>query len=556
MDIIKKLQTNFGKEIIEVREPVRGKIYLSIPKTAVVKLSRYISNELEGRFVISVGTDTRSISNDYTVSHIFSLDKEKIFISLQVHVENDDLTIDSITPLIPGANWAEREVYDMVGIHPKGHPDPRRLILADDWPDGVYPLRRDFPYNKKPESAPEMKVPLKKPPEKTTVISLGPFYPVLEEPAHFRLFIEGEEVVGCDYRGSYNHRGIEKIGDSKLTYNQIPFMAERICGICGFIHSTCYCEAVEEAAEIKVPLRAKYIRTIMLELERLHSHPLWLGIAGHIIGFETVLMQAWRMREPLMWLCEAITGNRKTYGMNLIGGVRRDIPKDLRPKILDVLSTLEKEWKTLIKAIQGDTTLMMRLKNVGRLSNEDARKICVVGPTARGSGVDIDSRFDHPYCAYAEIGFKQVVSYPEGDTLARTLVRLDETLVSIDLVKKALREMPEGPIMAEIIEEIPPGKEAVCVVEAPRGEAIHYVMTGPDNRPLRWRVRAPTYPNLQAIPVMIQGLPLADVPITIGSIDPCFSCTERMIIVDKKTGKEKIMTQNELLEYSTKRKLK
>jgi len=556
MNIIKILQQKFGKEILEVREPVKRKFYLTISKTAVAKISDYIFNQLKGRFVVSAGTDTRSISNDFTITYIFSFDKEKTFVSLQAHVEEDDLTIDSITPFIPGANWAEREVRDMVGIHPKKHPDPRRLILADDWPEGVYPLRKDFPYNKKPESAPEMNVPLKEPPGKTTVISLGPFFPVLEEPAHFKLFIEGEQVVGCDYRGGYNHRGIEKIGDSKLTYNQIPFMAERICGICGFIHSTCYCEAVEEAAEIEVPMRAKYIRTIMLELERLHSHPLWLGIAGHIIGFETVLMQAWRMREPIMWLCEAISGNRKTYGMNLIGGVRRDIPKDLHPKILDVLSTFEKEWKTLIKAIQGDTTLMMRLKDVGRLSNEDARKICVTGPTARGSGVDIDSRVDHPYCAYAEIGFKEVVTYPQGDTLARTLVRLEETLIAIDIIKKTLREIPEGPIMAKITDEIPAGKEAVCVVEAPRGEAIHYIMTGPDNRPLRWRVRAPTYSNLQAIPAMIQGAPLADVPIIIGSIDPCFSCTERMIVVNKKTGKEKIMTQKELLEFSTKRKLR
>jgi Ni,Fe-hydrogenase III large subunit/Ni,Fe-hydrogenase III component G len=554
MNMIKRLIEKFGGGIVDIREPVKGKIYLTIPKTAVSKFADYIFNELKGRFVISVGTDTRSISDDYTVTYIFSLDKEKTFVSLKAGVKNDDLTIDSITANVPGANWAEREVRDMVGVYPKDHPDPRRLLLADDWPDDVYPLRKDFPYNKRLESVPGMNVPLKEPPGKTTVISLGPFFPVLEEPAHFRLFVEGEQVVGCDYRGSYNHRGIEKIGDSKLTYNQIPFLAERICGICGFIHSTCYCQAIEEAAEVEVPLRAKYIRTIMLELERIHSHPLWLGIAGHIIGFETVLMQAWRMREPIMWLCEAISGNRKTYGLNLVGGVRRDIPPELQSRILDVLGTFEKEWKALIRAIQGDTTLMMRLKNAGRLSGEAARNICVTGPTARGSGVAIDSRFDHPYAAYAEMGFKEVVSFPEGDTLARTLVRLEETLVSIDLIKRALQEMPEGPIMAEVGAEIPPGKEAVSVVEAPRGEAIHYVLTGPDNRPFRWRVRAPTYANLQAIPAMIQGASLADVPITIGSIDPCFSCTERMIIVDSKTGKERVMTQKELLEYSMKKK--
>jgi len=390
-------------------------------------------------------------------------------------------------------------------------------------------------------------VPLKKPPEGTKVIPIGPFYPVLEEPAYFKLFADGETIVDCDYRGFYSHRGIEKIAESKLTYNQICFIAERICGICGFIHSTCYCEAVERAARIEVPLRARYIRTIMLELERVHSHLLWLGIATHIIGFDTLLMQSWRIREPVMWLCEKISGNRKTYGMNLIGGVRRDIPTDIHDEITGVIEKIERETVEVIDAVVGDTSLHARLKNVGILTEEVARSICTVGPTARGSNIRIDSRVDHPYAAYDQIDFE--VAVEDGcDIWARALVRLKETIEAIKIIKQCLLEMPDGPIMGEVMEEIPPGREAICCVEAPRGEAVHYVQTGEDNRPYRWKVRAPTYPNLQCVPYIIKGQRIADVPIIIGSLDPCYSCTERMAVVDVITGIEKTYTKQEIIK--------
>lgn len=289
----------------------------------------------------------------------------------------------------------------------------------------------------------------------------------------------------------------------------------------------------------------------MLELERIHSHLLWLGIAGHIIGFETVLMQAWRIREPIMWLCELITGNRKTYGMNLIGGVRRDITAEQYPKILEVVSKIEVQLKELVDAIAGDTTLHLRLQNVGVLPHEMAQKLCTVGPTARGSGIAIDSRVNHPYAAYSEVPPK-VITKPAGDVWARTLVRLEETFESIRIVKQALEKMPSGEIMAEV-KEIPPWQEGISYVEAPRGEAIHYVLTGPDNRPYRWRVRAPSYANLQSVPTMLKGNFIADAPIIIGSIDPCFSCTERLEVVDIKTKKITVYGQEELRKISSKR---
>ena len=545
--IIETLKTRFDNQIVKAVEQVPNQVFVKVVPDALIPVIRFLNETYSPRFLINAATDVVQQDGEYMVSYIFSFDSEKIFLCIQVAVDAADPSIDSITPIIAGANWSERETRDLFGINLRNHPDPRRLVLADDWPEGVYPLRKDFPYDYKPPSEPQNKVLLKKRPKGTKVVPIGPFYPVLEEPAYFKLFVDGETIVDCDYRGFYSHRGIEKIAESKLTYNQICFVAERICGICGFIHSTCYCEAVERAAGIEVPLRARYIRTIMLELERIHSHLLWLGIAAHIIGFDTLLMQSWRIREPVMWLCEKISGNRKTYGMNLIGGVRRDVPRDIHDEIIRVIEKIGRETVEVIDAVVGDTSLHARLKNVGILTEEVARSICTVGPTARGSNVRIDSRVDHPYAAYELVDFEVAVE-TGCDIWARALVRLRETIESIKIIKQCLLEMPDGPIMGEVMEEIPAGREAICCVEAPRGEAVHYVQTGENNRPYRWKVRAPTYPNLQCVPYIIKGQHIADVPIIIGSLDPCYSCTERMAIVDVKTGIEKTYTKQEMIK--------
>jgi Ni,Fe-hydrogenase III large subunit/Ni,Fe-hydrogenase III component G len=538
-----------GNALMSVTQPQADTLYFAIDKSAMRTVVDGLVHELQARFMISVGTDKRPLAGNFTVLHLFSLDRDHLYIVLEAPVSENDLRIDSITQVVPGADWAEREFRDAVGVHPEGHPDPRRLLLADDWPEGAYPLRRDFPYNYRPPPADNVRPQMREPPAGASVLPMGPFFPVLEEPAYWRLFVEGETIVGCDTRVFYNHRGIEKLGDSVLTYNEIPFLAERICGICGFIHSTCYCQAVEKAAGIEVPRRARYIRTIMLELERIHSHLLWLGIAGHIIGFETVLMQTWRIREPVMWLCEEISGNRKTYGMNTLGGLRRDLPNQVKPKLIETLAEMEKEVTAVRHAIVGDTTLHARTKGVGVLTNEWAKKICVVGPPARASGLAIDARIDHPYAAYDEVP-PRIATQDAGDTWARLVVRVEELLESVRLVREAVLAIPDGPICAEIKEEIPPGRVGVSVVEAPRGEALHFVMTGGENRPYRWRVRAPTYPNLQALPAMVLNETIADVPITLGSLDPCFSCTERLETVDRRTHKVRIYSHAELLEIS------
>ncbi|HEX7509953.1 MAG TPA: nickel-dependent hydrogenase large subunit, partial [Chitinivibrionales bacterium] len=408
--------------------------------------------------------------------------------------------------------------------------------LPDGWPENLHPLRKDVPWNIKPADYDAQKTyPFDAPPANTTVVPFGPFHPTLDEPEHFRLFVEGEIVRGCEYRGFMVHRGIEKLADSVMTYNEIPMLAERICGICGCVHAVAYAQAVEQAAAVKPTPRSEFIRTIMLEIERLHSHTLWVGLASHILGFDTLFMQSFRIREPIMWIAEKITGNRKTYALCLIGGVRFDITHDLRTELREVLAKMEKEWTAVYNAVKGDKNIMARSKGVGVTSKELVKDMGLLGPIARAAGVALDARKDLPYAAYDKVSF-DVITSEGGDVWARIVVRVLEVFESIKIIRQCLDKMPEGPIVAEPTSELASHRIGLSSVEAPRGEAHHFIMTGENNRPHRWRVRAPTYQNLQAIPAMVKDQRIADMTITLGSIDPCFSCTDRMEIVDIRTG--------------------
>jgi len=495
------------------------------------------------RFSHLTAIDFVNQKNEIELNYFFSFIDDRMNVIVKVGLEQSEPSISSISEIIPAVIWAERECNDLFGINFEGHPDPRRLVLPDNWPEKVHPLRKDFDYNSKP---PEEKqpAPLKKPEEGKTVIPIGPFYPSLEEPAYFRLIVEGEEIVDFDYRGFYVHRGIEKLAESALNYQQIPFLAERICGICGFVHSCAYCQAVEKAAQIEIPLRAKFIRSMFLELERLHSHLLWVGLAAHIVGFDTLFMQSWRIREPVMYICEIITGNRKTYGINIVGGVTIDVQPEHLRDIEKVISQIEKEVIEIREIILDDEVIQLRFKNVGTLRQDDAKKYFVCGPVARASGINIDMRINFPYAAYPMLNLRVPLNR-SGDVWARTLVRLEEILISINILKQILENIPQGPTSVKV-SKIEPWKEAISYIEAPRGQLFHYVMTGPEGRPYRWSVRAPSYQNYQALSIMLKGASIADAPLIIGSIDPCFSCTERYEVIDLKERSVKIYTAEEL----------
>ena len=541
------LKEKFGPAIRRADLPAENRLFLYIDPAAVRPICQYLFRDMDARYVITIGVDDRLYSNTFLVAHDFAFDRDRLLCSVLAQIPHEAPRIDSISDLIPAASWAEREMRDMVGIEPVGHKYLKRLVLPDGWPEGVHPLRKDVAWNEVPPGFdPEREFTFDEPPEGCTVVPFGPFHPTLDEPAHFRLYVEGEMVRGCEYRGFMVHRGIEKLAESVLGYNDIPMLAERICGICGCVHSVAYVQAIESAAALEPPPRTQFIRTVMLELERLHSHLLWVGLACHILGFDTLFMQSFRVREPVMWIAEKITGNRKTYSLCVVGGVRWDLPADLRSELLDVLARLEAEWVAIADAISGDRNLQKRTRGIGVADAALVKNMGLVGPVARAAGVAIDCRRDHPYAAYDRLEF-DVITASDGDVWSRLLVRAREVFESIRIIRQCLQKMEPGPIDLNIKDELPVGRIGISSVEAPRGESHHFAITGENNRPRRWRVRAPTYQNLQGIPAMIKDQRFADMTISLGSIDPCFSCTDRLETIELKSGATKIWSQQELM---------
>lgn len=380
------------------------------------------------------------------------------------------------------------------------------------------------------------------------VIPIGPQHPALKEPESFNVTLSGEKIMAFSARLGYNHRGIEKACEER-TYIQDIYLTERICGICSHTHSTTFTQAVEEIAGLFIPERASYIRTIVGELERIHSHLLWLGVAGHEVGFDTLLMYSWRDREVVMDILAQVTGNRVNYGINTIGGVRRDIDPSQVKDILKAIDILEDRTKYYIEIATKETTLIERLSGVGNLSKKDAVTLGAVGPTGRASGVDRDVRRDDPYAAYDKLDFK-VVTDDHCDVYGRTLVRLGELMESYKILRQALKDMPEGPLTVKAPRKIPAG-EATSRYEAPRGECFHYVKSNGTEKPERVKVRAPTLANVQTVAKMLEDGQLADLPIVIAAIDPCFSCTDRITLVKRSNSKSaKRIGWDELHTYS------
>jgi len=359
-----------------------------------------------------------------------------------------------------------------------------------------------------------------------TTIPIGPYHPLQEEPEHYLLTVEEEEVIDVDVQIGYNHRGIEKLSEKK-TFNQVPFLVERVCGICSHSHPYAFCLAVEDCGDIEVPERAKYIRTLIGELERIHSHLLWAGLPGHFIGYDTVFMWPWKYRQEVQDLLELLTGNRNAYAMMKPGGVQREINKEDLEEAKPTLQMLREKSEMLYGAVLDDPVLKARLEGVGVLTKEDARAYGALGPTSRASGIIADVRENFPYGVYDKLNWN-VITREEGDTLARVEVRLLETLEAIKMTEQIIDEIPDdGPIDSEP-EEVPPG-EGIGNYEAPRGECFHYIQSDGSNRPVRHKIRAPTFMNFPTYRSTCVGETVADATIILASVDPCYSCTERAI---------------------------
>ena len=379
-------------------------------------------------------------------------------------------------------------------------------------------------------------------------IPIGPQHPALKEPIGIRVTVDGEIIREADLRLGYNHRGVEKLAEQK-TWTQNIYLMERICVICSHSHATCYVQGVEKLMEIEPPKRGLYIRILVSELERVHSHLLWLGVAGHEAGFDSFFMYVWRDREIVMDILETISGNRVHYAINAIGGVRRDLDEMQIKHILESLEVLRQRSDYYRKLGTTEPSFVARLAGVGYLSKEDAISLCAVGPTLRASGVPMDVRQDDPYAVYDEVPF-EVCTAETCDVLGRTVVRIKELMQSYNIIEFLLKNLPAGPIAVRAPRKAKPN-EVVSRYEAPRGENIHYIKSNGSDKPERLKVRAPTLANYAATIKMLKNGFIADVPLIFAAIDPCICCAERSVaIVEAKSQKERIVTMSSLRNLS------
>jgi len=357
---------------------------------------------------------------------------------------------------------------------------------------------------------------------KRTIVPFGPQHPVLPEPIHLDFVLEDEKVIQAIPSIGYIHRGLELL-TLQREFTEFVFVAERICGICSFIHSMGYCEAIEQIMNIEVPARAEHLRVIWAELSRIHSHLLWLGLAADGFGFENLFMQSWRAREAVLKIVEATTGGRVIFGSCKVGGVRRDIADADLKAMRQQLDAIEADVRGIINVFLNDSSVKQRLCGVGLLSKQDAYDLGAVGPMLRGSGVEQDMR-RLGYSLYGELDFK-VVTHTDGDCYARCYVRCEEILESFKIVRQTIDRMPAGDINVKVTGA--PDGECLARMEQPRGEVAYYIKGNGSKFLSRFRVRTPTFANIPAMLKTLEGCNFADVPNIILSIDPCISCTER-----------------------------
>lgn len=357
---------------------------------------------------------------------------------------------------------------------------------------------------------------------KRSVVPFGPQHPVLPEPIHLDLVLEDETVVDVVPSIGFIHRGLEGLV-SKRDYKEFLYVAERTCGICSFGHGNGYALAVEKVMGVEVPDRAKYLRVVWAEMNRIHSHLLWAGLMADSFGFENLFYQCWRIREKILDMVELTTGGRVINSVDTIGGVLRDINDEQAKHILDNIREIETELRVIRDTFLEDYSVQTRTKGVGVLTKQQAHDLGCCGPFARASGITYDMRM-LGYDAYGMLDFEPVVG-TDGDNYSRCKCRLDEIFQSIDLIRQAFNKMPSGEIAVPVKGN--PDGESFVRIEQPRGEAVYHIEASGDKFIDRFRVRTPTFANLAGMCQTMKGAQYADVPLLVVTIDPCISCTER-----------------------------
>jgi Ni,Fe-hydrogenase III large subunit/Ni,Fe-hydrogenase III component G len=521
-DLVTRLRSVLATGIVEEGD-APFEIRVSVPLDNLVDACNTISGHFDSPLATMTGLDDRARTGRFRLVYVFSVGRH--WLSVETEVDAARPSFPSITPHLPAAHWYEREVQDLLGLVPEGHPDPRRLVMHDDWPEGVYPLRKDF--------APSVPVPRVAGRrhrfhhlhgEGIVEIPVGPIHAGVIEPGHFRFAAVGELVLHLEARLFYSHRGMEKLAEGKR-FDQVLQIAERICGACALSHAVAYCQAIESLAGAGIPPRAAALRSLFLELERLYNH---VGDLGNIcagVGFAVGTSQGGRLKEELQRLNERLTGHRFLRGVCQVGGVRRDLDLPGISNATRTLRRIETEFRDFVDLLLSNEPLMDRMIGTGVVSSKAARDLGAVGVAARASGIDRDARRDHPHAAYGQFA-PRVIVRNEGDVHARARVRIDEATVSFGLALDLMEGLPSGALATEV-RHLPAYRSAIGVTESPRGECLHWVRTGPDGRIDRYRVRSASYCNWPIVTLAVPGNMVPDFPLINKSFELCYSCLDR-----------------------------
>jgi hydrogenase-4 component G len=477
-----------------------------------------------GRLLAMFANDERPVCGNFVIYCLFSGDGGTVLVKALLD-RDAPLEFPSISPGIPAAAWYEREICDLFGLSPLGHPDPRRLVLHENFPDGVHPLRKDFDATTPIETVSGMEFHMAGVSgEGVFEVPVGPIHAGIIEPGHFRFSQAGEMVMRLDAKMFFVHRGIEK-GVEGMGLADAFYRVERISGIASVAHSLAYCQAVEGLAGVRPTGRAQYLRALVAEMERLYNH---VGDIGNLcagIGFAVAIMAGARMKEALMQVNEQLTGNRFLRGMVAPGGVRRDIGPATEQALRSLLDALEPDFTELVGLFRKNDELLERMNTTGIVPKQAAFDLGVTGVGARASGVDTDYRRDFPYGCYPDLTLSIPV-YTSGDVAARLWVRVDETYATIRLIRQILDQMPEGELRRPI-PSIPPYSSGFGWVESSQGGTIHWLMTGKDDTVYRLFVRAAAYPNWPALTVAAPGNIIPDFPLVNKSFELSYACLDR-----------------------------
>jgi len=473
--------------------------------------------ELGAGLVLMVGTDRRRDRGAFEVHYLSAHRRQNLFVHVTVEVSPEDPTIVSLATSDYPASRFEREITDLLGIRFQGHPDPRALVRHAFWPDDYFPLRkdagiRDFRDDGRPFPFQQVGG------EGVYEIPVGPVHAGVIEPGHFRFSVVGETIIDMTSRLYFTHKGTEKLFEGKTPSDGVA-LAERISGDTSVGHALAYCEALERLGVSEVPARARYLRVLLLELERLYNHVADFGMIANDTGFAAAHSHCFRIRERLLRLNKRITGHRLLRGGLVPGGVAVDFPRD--HDVAAEVGEAYADFREIVDITLGNTLVCDRLEGTGRLTTHTARDHGVLGFVARASGIDVDARRDHPFAAYDELEFRVPV-FESGDVKARTLARVEEAGESVRLIQQAITRLPAGPLSIPL-GPLPAYEAAFGVVEGWRGTIIHWVMTDAEGALERVKVLDPSFLNWRALSYALLKNIVPDFPLCNKSFNQSYS---------------------------------